>query len=85
MDRAEKDPWMSMTLEMEPDRQPFVLVIPLGLNKEQRAAVMRILADTLESMHRAYDPQPCPHCSGSGDARDVGYSAEDRLYDEENA
>lgn len=69
MDSATKDPWLSMTLEIEPGRQPFVLVVPLGLNKEQRAAVMRILSDTLESMRRAYDPHPCPHCLGSGDAR----------------
>lgn len=69
MDPAVKDPWFSMTLEMEPGRQPFVLMVPLGLNKEQRAAVMCILADVLESMKRAYDPQPCPHCLGSGDAR----------------
>jgi hypothetical protein len=74
-EKKEKDPWLSMTLEVEPGRQPFVLVVPLGLNREQRAAVMRILADVLESMKRAYDPQICPHCAGTGDLRD-GHAAE---------
>lgn len=53
------------------DGEEFVLHVPLARTDEERRVIRTVLGMVIKSWDRAYDPQPCPACRGTGDCRDA--------------
>jgi hypothetical protein len=54
-----------------PDGATFAVHVPLNRSPAEREQIRRLLGALVKSWDRAYDPQPCESCGGSGDERDV--------------